>query len=166
VEVANIQYLLSYLSEFYDTVPAVTIDGIYGSETEAAVRAAQELFDLPVTGRVDLPTWDIIYRTYLGFISNIPFKYTEGVTLPYPGVPLRLGSESDTVGVLQEYLNYIAQFYPQIPSVNTTGYFGTRTQEAVTAFQRMQGIPANGTVGAVTWNEIAKQYDFLKETEG
>lgn len=161
VEVANIQYLLAYLREFYDEIPPVTIDGIYGANTESAVRAAQRLFDLPITGSVDFDTWDILYRTYLGFIEAIPIKYTEGIILPYPGIPLRIGAEDESVRVLQEYLSYISRFYPQIPDVNPTGYFGTRTQEAVIAFQRMEGITPNGTVGAATWLAIADLYSDL-----
>ncbi|MBR2613017.1 MAG: peptidoglycan-binding protein [Clostridia bacterium] len=159
--VRNIQYLLAYLAEFYDRIPPIALDGIYGEQTENAVKAFQSLFELEVTGEVDLTTWDVLYRTYQGFISTIPFKYIDGRIYPYPGVPLRLGSESEVVRLLQEYLNYIAQYYPQIPSVSPTGYFGSRTQEAVIAFQRLQGLTPNGTVGANTWNEISSLYSDL-----
>jgi peptidoglycan hydrolase-like protein with peptidoglycan-binding domain len=160
-QVRNIQYLLAYLSLFYDSIPQIALDGFYGPATESAVRAFQETFDLPITGEVDIATWDVLYRTYLGFLETIPFKYTEGVVLPYPGIPLRLGSESDTVRLLQEYLNFIAEFYPQIPTVQVTGYFGTQTQNAVLAFQALQGITQNGTVAANTWNEITTLYRDL-----
>ena len=159
--VKNIQYLLAYIERFYDEIPPLQLDGVYGPETEAAVKAFQRLFDLPITGEVDPLTWDSLYRTYLGFIETIPFKYFEGRLYPYPGIPLRLGSESEVVRLLQEYLNYIAQFYPQIPTVSPTGYFGNRTQEAVIAFQRMQGLTPNGTVAAATWNEITSLYSDL-----
>ena len=161
IEVQNVQYLLSYLSQFYSTVPPVAIDGIYGPATAEAVRAFQRTFDLPITGEVDFNTWDPLYRTYIGFIETIPFKYVEGNILPYPGIPLRLGSSDDSVRVLQEYLNYISLFYPEIPSVNVTGYFGTQTQNAVTAFQEMMGLTPNGTVASVTWNSIAELYSDL-----
>lgn len=159
--VKNIQYLLAYIERFYDEIPPLQLDGVYGPETEVAVKAFQRLFDLPITGEVDPLTWDSLYRTYLGFIETIPFKYFEGRLYPYPGIPLRLGSESEVVRLLQEYLNYIAQFYPQIPTVSPTGYFGNRTQEAVIAFQRMQGLTPNGTVAAATWNEITSLYSDL-----
>ncbi len=159
--VRNIQYLLSYLAQFYSEIPPIEIDGIYGTATQNAVRAFQRLFELPITGEVDTLTWDSMYRTYQGFIQTLPFKYFEGRLYPYPGVPLRIGSESPVVTLLQEYLNYIAQYYTQIPSVTPTGYFGSRTQEAVIAFQRMQGLPPNGTVEAATWNEITSLYNDL-----
>ena len=161
VEVQNIQYLISYLSQFYSTIPPVDIDGIYGRNTSDAVRAVQRTFDLPVTGDVDFATWDVMYRTYLSFIETIPFEYVEGNVLPYPGVPLRIGVEDDSVRVLQEYLRYISEFIPEIPTVNVTGYFGTQTRAAVTAFQQLYGITPTGTVGSVTWNAIADLYSDL-----
>ena len=161
VEVNNVQYLIAYLSQFYDTIPAVAIDGVYGSETANAVRSFQRTFGLPVTGTVDYPTWDVMYRTYIGFLEAIPFKYIEGNILPYPGIPLRLGSESETVRLLQEYINYIAGIIPEIPSVSPTGYFGTQTQAAVIALQNFLGIEPNGTVAAATWNGITDLYSDL-----
>ena len=160
-EVTNVQYLIAYLAGFYNTIPSVTIDGIYGPATTDAVRQVQRTFDLPITGNVDLPTWDIMYRTYQGFLATIPFKYIEGNVLPYPGVPLRLGSESDSVKVLQEYINYISNFYPEISAVTPTGYFGMQTQRAVVALQNLFGIEPSGTVAAPTWNAITDLYSDL-----
>jgi peptidoglycan hydrolase-like protein with peptidoglycan-binding domain len=74
---------------------------------------------------------------------------------------LRLGAESEVVRVLQEYLNYVSISFPEIPGVNPTGYFGNRTQEAVIAFQTLIGLPANGVVGALTWNALTDLYSDL-----
>lgn len=160
-EVSNVQYLISYLSQFYDTIPAVAIDGSFGAATTDAVRSVQRTFDLPITGTVDLATWDIMYRTYIGFLETIPFKYIEGNVIPYPGVPLRQGSRSDTVRLLQDYINYVAQFFGEIPSVEPTGYFGEQTEAAVIALQNFLGIPASGTVAATTWNGLIDLYSDL-----
>ena len=160
-DIKNIQYFLNYLAEFYSQIPQIDIDGIFGTATENAVKSFQRLFELPITGTVDLVTYDTLYRTYLGFISQIPFKYFDGKIYPYPGIPLRLGSESEVVRLLQEYLNYISQFFVQIPSVSPTGYFGQRTEEAVIAFQRLNGLEPTGTVGAATWNAITSIYNDL-----
>ncbi len=160
-DVANIQYLLSYLGQFYDTLPRIDIDGIYGNGTADAVRAFERTFELPITGNVDLSVWDVLYRTYIGYVEAIPLKYTEGVTIPYPGVPLRLGSESDAVRVLQEYISYISGFYGEIPSLPVTGYFGPQTESAVNKIQSLLGIEQSGTVASVTWNAIAELYSAL-----
>ena len=39
-------------------------DGVYGPETNAAVREFQRMNDLPVTGTADYETWTLIYQQY------------------------------------------------------------------------------------------------------
>ncbi len=161
VGVSALQYYLSYLSEIYNTIPRVSIDGVFGAGTAEAVRAAQRTLGLESDGVVGEETWRAIYNAYFGVVSTIPLKYTEGNTVPFPGVFLRIGVEADEVRLLQEYLNYISQFISEIPSVNPTGYFGTRTQEAVIAFQNYYGIQPSGVVGPVTWGGITSLYTDL-----
>lgn len=161
IGVSSLQYYLSYLSDYYTSIPSVSIDGIFGPTTRDSVIAAQKTFGLTPDGVVGEATWNAIYSAYRGIVSTIPLEYVEGNTVPFPGVFLRIGIESDEVRLLQEYLNFISQYYPEIPSVNPTGYFGTRTQEAVVAFQNLYGIPATGVVGPVAWNGITSLYTDL-----
>ncbi len=161
IGVSSLQYYLSYLSDFYNSIPRVSVDGIFGQSTADAVRAAQREFGLPQDGVVGENTWRAIYNAYIGIVSTIPLRYTEGNTVPFPGVFLRIGVEDDAVRLLQEYLNYISNYITGIPPVNPTGYFGTRTQEAVVAFQNYYGIPATGVVGPVAWGGITDLYSDL-----
>ena len=159
--VLNLQYFITYLSQFYETIPAVAIDGTFGESTRSAVEAVQRTFGLPVDGVVGERTWNELYRAYRGIVNTIPAEYVEGAAVPYAGVPLRIGAESDQVLLLQQYLNYIAQTYTEIPQVNPTGYFGPRTQEAVIAFQNLAGITPTGVVSATTWSAIAELFNAL-----
>ncbi len=159
--VSVFQYYLSYLSGFYVTILPITIDGIFGESTKNSVISAQATFGLTQDGIVGENTWDAVYKAYLGIISTIPSEYTEGTTVPFQGVTLGLGSDSDEVGTLQNYLNFIAQTYTEIPSLPVTGYFGNRTREAVISFQRIFGLPVTGRVNAVTWNTITGIYSDL-----
>lgn len=159
--VANLQYYIRYLSQFYNTIPSVELDGIFGPSTEAAVKDMQITFGLPADGIVGIETWNTMYNNYLSFIETIPLKYTEGVTVPFPGVTLRYGSESEDVRLLQEYLNYISNFYGSIPSVTPTGYFGDITDSAVRAFETLFGFTPNGVVDAELWDEITSVYSDL-----
>ena len=161
IGVSALQYYLSYLSEFYNTIPKVSVDGIFGEGTANAVRAAQREFGLQSDGVVGADTWRAIYNAYIGIVATIPLQYTEGNTVPFPGVFLRIGVEDDSVRLLQEYLNFISRYIPEIPSVNPTGYFGTRTQEAVVAFQNYYGVTPSGIVGPVVWGGITDLYSDL-----
>jgi len=160
-DVAVFQYYLSYISRFYDTIAPVAIDGIFDDDTRSSVISAQATFGLTQDGIVGENTWDAVYKAYIGIIDTIPIEYTEGTVIPFAGVTLTLGSESDSVSVLQNYLNYIAQTYTEIPSIPVTGYFGTRTREAVIVFQRIFSLPATGRVNAITWSAIASIYSDL-----
>lgn len=159
--VANLQYFINYLSGFYDTIPPLTVNGVFDARTRAAVIDVQNTFGLPADGIVGEITWQAIYDAYLGIVSTIPPVYTEGNVVPFPGVVLRLGAEGDDVRLLQEYLNYIAISFPEIPTTQVTGYFGPRTREAVVAFQEQFGLPINGQVGAITWEAITDIYSDL-----
>ncbi|MBQ8409784.1 MAG: peptidoglycan-binding protein [Clostridia bacterium] len=159
--VSTLQYYLSYLSDFYTSIPRVAIDGDFGASTRDAVIAVQNTFGLTPDGIVGAETWRRIYNAYIGIVSTIPLQYVEGNTVPFPGVFLRIGVEAEAVRLLQEYLNFISGYIPEIPAVNPTGYFGTRTQEAVVAFQNLYGFPATGVVGPVVWNAITGLYSDL-----
>lgn len=159
--VQSLQYFIDYLSAYYDTIPSLTVDGEYGSATDEAVRAVQNTFGIPVTGVVDEDTWEALYRAYLGIVETIPLEYTEGNVVPFPGRVLRIGSDGEDVRLLQEYLNFIRQYFPEIPFVEPTGYFGNRTEETVRAFQRRFGLEENGVVAAPTWNAVTTLYQDL-----
>ena len=69
-EVRLLQEYLSKLSEVYDEIPPINVDGVFGAATRDAVIAAQRLFGLPVTGLVDVFTWDEIVNAYRDVVSG------------------------------------------------------------------------------------------------
>ena len=81
--------------------------------------------------------------------------------MPFGGRNLGIGSTGDDVRQLQTYLSFLSDYYPTIPKVNVTGYYGTETQNAVIAFQNNFGITPRGIVGAVTWNAIEEVYEDI-----
>lgn len=68
--VITIQEQLNRIVQNYPAIPTVTVDGIYGSATAESVRAFQSIFNLPVSGIVDFPTWYKISQIYVG-VSKI-----------------------------------------------------------------------------------------------
>lgn len=69
-KVRQMQEQLNVISGAYPAIPRVTVDGIYGQGTAAAVREFQSVFGLPVTGIVDYSTWYRISEIYVG-VSRI-----------------------------------------------------------------------------------------------
>ena len=66
----------------------------------------------------------------------------------------------------QEYLNRISETYTSIPSVSPTGYFGSRTEQSVRAFQQTFGLNVSGVVDALVWTAIADLYSDLIASDG
>ncbi|MBQ8371949.1 MAG: peptidoglycan-binding protein [Clostridia bacterium] len=162
VGVLTLQYYLSYIALFIPSVLSPAVDGAFGPGTRDAVISYQKTYGLPETGIVDEITWNSIENTYYGILSSIPYQFEPGLILPYPGRVLRPGVTGDDVRALQEYLNYIADFYPDIPKVSVDGDFGPSTSEAVGAFIRRFDLPGNPErVTALVWNALISVYDDL-----
>ncbi len=160
-EVFELQYLLSLVGAYEQEIPIIPIDGVFGEQTEGAVRAFQRNYGIDETGVVTYPTWDQLYRAYIGILESLPTGYFGGETLPYPGVVLRIGSSGDYVRALQEYLNSIANSYTDIPKIDADGVFGPGTENAVRSFQRVFGLTESGIVSAQLWDFITETYRDL-----
>lgn len=81
------------------------------------------------------------------------------VVTSYPGTTLKVGSTGLDVQTIQTYLNRIRRNYPAIPAItDETGVFGESTRAAVTKFQSIFNLAADGIVGKATWYKISSLY--------
>ncbi len=99
--------------------------------------------DLGVWGYVEplsmTPTWVHFDRRYIG-----------GACGSSAGFPtLRSGNTSTYVLVLQDALNALGY-----PTKYLDGIFGTATRQALIAYQRNNGLSADGICGCATWRKI------------
>ncbi|MBQ7542065.1 MAG: peptidoglycan-binding protein [Clostridia bacterium] len=62
--VEQLQVFLRTIAQNNSDVPSVTVDGIFGTQTQAAVVAVQNLFDLDPDGVVGPITWNAIITLY------------------------------------------------------------------------------------------------------
>ncbi len=85
--VATLQYFLSVLSEFYETVPSVPITGYFGDLTEKSVKAFQRTAGLVPDGIVGRQTWDELYRAYDGVRNTVLIPDINAPS--YPGTTIR-----------------------------------------------------------------------------
>ena len=114
------------------------VDGIFGAKTYAAVTAFQKANSLGVDGIVGKLTWAKLY-------DATPVNVTPVTTQPM----LRTGSRGDAVRKLQELLN--AKGYT---CGSVDGIFGSKTYAAALAFQKANGLGADGIVGSLTWGKL------------
>ena len=117
------------------------VDGIFGAKTYAAVTAFQKANGLGVDGIVGKLTWGKLY----GVSPAMPVETTTVVGRPM----VSYGSRGDAVRKLQELLNALGY---DCGSVD--GIFGSKTKAAVLAFQKANGLGADGIVGPLTWGKL------------
>ena len=159
--IKTLQYYLNIVAYFYPQIPNIDVDGYFGPKTREAVIAFQEMFGLVPDGIVGRDTWKALSNAYKTSINSIPEEYKSEAEIVYPGYVLSEGITNDDVRRLQTFLEKISQAYPSIPSVTVDGVFGEKTKEAVSAIQRMYGIPVSGVAGPVTWGLIINLYNGI-----
>lgn len=156
VYVRTLQIYLATLAFFDGSYPAVTVDGVFGPATRAAVEYVQRQASLAVTGVVNRPTWAVLQNLYRDAIANIPESFGIDAIEIYPGRALAIGSTGREVEDLQTLINRAAANGAPLPVVAVDGVFGRSTESAVIAAQREGGLNPDGIVGAPTWSYIAQ----------
>ena len=161
----NVLRIQNFLNRIRTNFPAIPLisnpTGIFGPETEAAVRGFQRTKNMTVNGIVGSATWNRITQIYTAVIrlSELDSEAIRvGLSPNPPTVVIRQGSRGVNVAHLQYILDVLSRFYANIPSIIRDSNFGPRTRDAVIAFQQMQGITADGIVGPVTWGRLYAAY--------
>lgn len=157
-----VQYFLNVIAYFNPEIPSVYSDGVFNSEMDAQVRAFERFYGLNPDGVVDFRTWQLINEIYRNIRDNLPEGYAGSTAALYPGYNLTPGMRNDDVREFQTYLRVIGQNIASIPIIEVTGYYGPETERAVMTFQRLYGIEPTGNVGALTWDTVAKEYNFIR----
>src|SRR5512132_421180 len=109
---------------------SIAVDGIFGPNTEAAVKAFQQSKGLAADGIVGPLTW------------------------PKLIVQVQKGSTGDAVRGVQEVMKFHDQSGGEGPGVQIDGIFGPRTDAWVRGFQTAVGTPSDGIVGPITWRAL------------
>ena len=168
--VVQAQVILNRVSQNYPAIPKINpVDGIFGTQTENAVRAFQRIFNLTADGIIGKATWYQLVRLYVG-VNRLSELESEGQTFyavnwQYQNV-LQEGSRGEKVRTLQYMLSVLAEFISSIPRVRIDGIFGQETANAVTAFQRFAGLTANGAVNEATWDALYDQVAGIERNTG
>ena len=166
--VVALQVALNRIAQSYPAIPKIaTVDGIYGSRTEATVRAFQRIFNLSPDGIVGPATWYAVVRLYTAVtrLSELRSQGQQFYAINWsPPVGLQEGSTGDKVRQLQYMLSVLSEYIPSISPVAVDGIYGSRTRASVLSAQRRFGLPETGRVDAQTWLQIYDQYAGIEST--
>ena len=111
-------------------------DGIFGRQTEQAIRSFQKQHSLAGDGIVGPETWRALSDSGLDIASLTVRQMPTRTPPPF----FRVGTVGPHVRAIQERL-----------TVSPTQVFDEQTEDAVRVFQRERGLRADGIVGRATW---------------
>lgn len=166
--VVVLQVSLNRIAQNYPALPKIaSVDGIFGGQTEASVRAFQRIFGLAEDGVVGRATWYQIVRLYTAVtrLSELRSQGQQFYAINWsPPTTLQVGNTGDKVRQLQYMLSVLGSYIASIPIPTIDGVYGQGTRSAVLAAQRFLGLPETGTVGEATWNAIYDQFSGIETT--
>lgn len=132
-------------------IVGVPQDGIYGPQTESAVRQWQANLNLPADGLWGPQTEGATYDLFV-FLNNLPAvaptnPWLEALAHARAQV-LSVGSTGHDVAIAQGLLNVNGY------ALESDGVFGSLTDDATRRFQSDHGLMVDGIVGPQTWDAL------------
>jgi len=125
VTVRSLQYLLNARGA------KLTVDGVFGAKTKAAVVSFQRAHHLTADGVAGGATWSALVVT------------------------VKLGSTGSAVRAVQDQANFRNGESGHTLAVD--GIYGQRTAVWVGAFQYVEGLNPDGVVGTLTWQALVTE---------
>jgi peptidoglycan hydrolase-like protein with peptidoglycan-binding domain len=155
--VMEIQKYLSGISYYNNKIPKIIPDGIYGKETQIAVKAFQQEYNLPITGEINRITWEKIVEIYKGFTST-PESI---VVFPSNTYTIKQGDKGYEIMFIQIMLNAVMENGNNYEKIPVNGFYDIATVRAVKEFQKLSQMTQTGSVNIATWNIMVKSFNYI-----
>ena len=136
--------------------PAIIPDGIFSSETRIEVESFQRERGLPVTGIVDLVTWEALREAdrLVTLERELPRQVAP---ISNEDLPLTIGLDNKFTDTLKLMLNHVAEIYRNFEFIEEEG-FSEATERNVRRWQSVAFLAETGEVDKATWNSLADFY--------
>lgn len=148
--IMELQQLLYEMAHYNRRIPLIVPDGVFGPETEEALRVFQREYGLPQSGSADPDTWNKlveINRIYYtpSFVLDIFDR--DRIIVPGEAGPL--------VQIIQVMLNAAARKYANLLSIPLSGVYDEPTERAVAGFKRItRHSGSNEGFDREMWNKL------------
>ena len=166
--IRSLQTMLRTIASIETSQVNVIPDGVYGSQTAAAVRSFQRRQGLNPTGVADQATHERIVREYERAYVEAEKAQPVQINLD-PGQVLHRGERNPHLYLVQSMLTVLNMLETRIPKPPHTGILDTQTSEALAVYQTLAGLPPTGEVDKGTWKNLTLHYalaaDYLENLE-
>ncbi len=155
--IRSMQTMLRVIARADSRLPDVIPDGLFGSDTEAAVRAFQQAYALPITSTVDEATWRKLVSVFTECAPSVLPAAPLALRLD-PGQSFAPGSRNLHLYLIQSMFLALRQLYANVPPLTVTGVHDAPSVAAVMWLQQLANLPATGAVDAATWAHLSALY--------
>lgn len=160
--IRSLQTMLRTIASVEPNQINVMPDGIYGSQTAAAVRSFQRRQGMDPTGVVDRATHERIVQEYERAYIEAEKAQPVRISLD-PGQILRRGERNNHIFLVQSMLTVLHLLDPRIPRPPHSGVLDPTTVESVAAFQTIAGLAPTGEVDKRTWKDMSLYYSLAAD---
>ena len=155
--VRSLQQMLRVIGEDRGQSTSVVPDGIFGQQTRGAVTQFQRQNGIPITGVADQVTFERIADAYEPAMARVGAAQPLQLILN-PNQVLSRGENHPYLYLVQAMLLALNEIYGSVSPVEMTGVLDGPTEQALSDFQYLSGLPASGELDKVTWKHLALHY--------
>lgn len=158
--IRSLQYMLNQLAIYDPKLIRLTVDGIFGERTLEAVMVFQREYHPPVTGVVDLGTWNAIRTAYQETELRYGFPPPLNV-LPCGTYTAIEGQECPPVLIVQAMFVSLSKVMSNLSPCSMSSCNDGETPENIRVIQRLAGLPVTGVLDRSTWSFLVQLYQAL-----
>lgn len=158
--IRSLQYMLNQLAIHNDVLTRLAVDGIFGERTLEAVMVFQRENKLPVTGVVDLTTWNAIRDAYVHVELMYGFPPALNV-LPCGTYTAVEGQECEVLRIVQAMFGSLNKVMSNFKPCQINCCNDGETYQNIQEVQRLSGLPVTGILNRSTWAYLVQLYQAL-----
>lgn len=155
--VRSLQTMLRMVGTNSGNVSRIIPDGIYGKQTEAAVRSYQRFAGLPVTGVADFETWQQLTQHYQQARTD-QMQAAPLLIMLQPNQRILPGERNCHLYLMQSMMVVLAGRFKNMPMPRVTGIHDMASQQAVSFLKAMSEQDATPTIDKTFYSMLVGVY--------